>query len=73
MRIAWSAPAHNFQTIDAYYIEIQDKAASAFYEESTYCDGSDSGIVSQLYCEIPLLTTLREAPYNLEVGDSVIV
>mmetsp|Transcript_33982 Transcript_33982/g.25069 ORF Transcript_33982/g.25069 Transcript_33982/m.25069 type:complete len:432 (-) Transcript_33982:2733-4028(-) len=73
MRISWSAPSSNYQTIDAYYIEIQDHSATDFYEETTYCDGSSSGIVSQLYCDIPMLTTIRTSPYLLEVGDYLIV
>jgi len=50
---------------------IKDSAMTTFYEELSYCDGSDSDIISQLYCEIPL-TVLRASPFILTLGQPVI-
>ncbi len=54
VKITWVAPNSNNADIDAYKIYIFNTYDNSSYEESTYCDGSNSVIVSQLYCEIPM-------------------
>lgn len=63
VRFTWVAPTSNHQTIDAYKLKIKT-SSSTYVEELTYCDGSDSGIVSQLYCEIPM-SVFISSPYSL--------
>lgn len=45
---------------------------TAYYEDATNCDGSDSTIVSNLQCSIPM-STLLLTPYFLTRGDLVTV
>lgn len=71
VKISWMAPNSNFKPVDAYKIKIKNKATGLYYEDLSYCDGSLSTIISQLYCEIPM-NRLRSSPYNLKYGYDVI-
>ena len=41
-----------------------------FSEMTTLCDGSDSSILIQLYCLIPM-STFRDTPFNKVQGDAI--
>mmetsp|Transcript_33982 Transcript_33982/g.25070 ORF Transcript_33982/g.25070 Transcript_33982/m.25070 type:complete len:194 (-) Transcript_33982:12-593(-) len=72
VKIAWSAPDSNSATITEYLIEIQNKAATTWTEQATYCDGASSTIKAQMYCLIPM-STLTSSPYLYTFQDVVIV
>jgi hypothetical protein len=61
--ITWLAPADGSDTITAYLIEIKD-TSGAWQAGSTYCDGTDSAVISALTCTVPM-STLRASPYSL--------
>lgn len=46
IKISWVAPNNNYLTIDEYAISIRDTTGLVYNTDSTYCDGSDSTIVS---------------------------
>jgi hypothetical protein len=64
VKISWIAPTSNYQAITSYKVVIKNTAGTLYYEDLTNCNGALNGIVSQLYCEIPM-TTLRASPYSL--------
>lgn len=70
VRITFYSPASNGATITKYQIVILASDGSTYYETTTYCDGSNSGIISNMYCDIPM-TTLRTSPYSLTYGTTV--
>ena len=69
MEVSWTQPTTNNFAIDQYLILIEAKDGS-YVEETTYCAGSSSQIVTDAKCLIPM-STLRASPYNLVLGDSV--
>lgn len=46
------------------------KSDTTYVEDTTYCDGSDTNIVSQLYCEIPM-SVFISSPYSLSPNDLI--
>lgn len=64
VKIAWTAPSSNNVAIDAYKIEIISSNGVTYFEDLIHCDGTDSTIITNLYCLIPM-TTLRASPYSL--------
>mmetsp|Transcript_29136 Transcript_29136/g.28195 ORF Transcript_29136/g.28195 Transcript_29136/m.28195 type:complete len:170 (-) Transcript_29136:3102-3611(-) len=72
VKIDWDAPTDNYDTISAYEIKIRiDDSTTDYYEELSYCDGSQQAIVTSLYCFIPM-SVLWDPPYNLDRADSII-
>ena len=71
MRISWVAPSNNYKTITAYAIEILNAAGSLYLSEATYCDGTSSEVVANLYCEVPV-SVLRAAPFSLLLQNLVV-
>jgi hypothetical protein len=63
--VAWTAPAENHLAIVEYEIQIAD-AAGAYSVDATLCDGSDSTVIANLYCIIPM-ASLTSSPYSLAV------
>jgi len=61
--ITWLAPADGSDAITAYHIEILD-GAGAWVAESTYCDGTDSAVLSGRTCTVPM-SVLRASPFSL--------
>lgn len=53
VKIAWVAPSHNYAAITEYKIAITDSAGAQIVE-TTYCDGSNSLIFGQRYCQVPM-------------------
>jgi len=68
-RITWSAPSDNGSPITSYTITILQQDGS-YSEEATYCDGTDPTIISQLYCQVPMIS-LAASPYSLSYGDNI--
>lgn len=44
---------------------------TTWYEDTTYCDGSDATVISDMKCSIPM-SILRSSTYGLDYGDSVV-
>jgi hypothetical protein len=56
VKISWTAPNSNYDSITSYKIEILDSTDTVWNTETTYCDGSNSIILSNLYCITPMST-----------------
>ena len=69
VQISWSLPVENGASVTAYRIYIYD-VNSAFYYETSICDGSDATIVANRYCNVPM-STLTALPYVLIQGSLV--
>lgn len=67
--VSWSAPSANGQAITAYKIEIEN-SSGVWAEESTYCDGTDAGIISATSCSFTI--TYAMSQYGLAVADLVV-
>ena len=67
IRISWSPPTDNFKTVTAYQIEIED-VDGTYIEDVDNCDGSNDLILTQMYCDVPVKTSLRLDPYFLTLG-----
>lgn len=71
VNIEWNAPlTSNGATIDKYSVMIETKL-NGFVKESVYCNEEDLTLVISRQCLIPH-SILRQAPYLLEQGDTVI-
>lgn len=70
VRISWTPPAANGATISAYKVEIEN-SASAFSEETSYCDGSSAAIIAAATCDVPLTHLINS--YGLQLEDLVVV
>lgn len=70
--IDWEAPNDNGSPITSYTVLIKYSQGYTFREDSVNCDGSDSTIIANTSCTVPL-STLTSAPYSLQSGDSIIV
>lgn len=68
--ISWSEPATNGAPITAYTIKVRHSNLATYSVPTDYCDGSDSGIIAALQCDIPA-SVLNASPYSLEWGTSV--
>lgn len=68
IKIAWSAPNSNHESIDAYKVEIIDSTGA--YVESSACYGNSSVVMSNLYCLIPM-TSFWTSPFSLPQGTIV--
>lgn len=49
---------------------IEESDGVTYTEDAVSCDGTDSTIVSNTQCSIPI-STLTQAPYSLSIGDYV--
>jgi hypothetical protein len=70
VKISWTAPSDNSDTITSYKILIRESDGITYSEETTNCDGLDSTIRTNRECYVPL-TTLR-TDFGLEYGDLVV-
>ena len=56
-RFTWVVPDDGASPITAYYLEVLHYDGVSFSEASDHCDGSnDPLILTNAYCEIPMLT-----------------
>ena len=69
VKISWTAPANNGNTLTAYLIEILDLAETT-WSTTTHCDGSTSTIFSQRYCIIAM-SALITTPFSLTLDTLV--
>lgn len=73
IRITWAAPSSNWKAITAYDVEIKVAGGASYVAQATHCDASaGSPAAANLYCEVPVVSVLRAAPYSLQLQDLVI-
>ena len=70
VKISWTAPSDNSDTITSYKILIRESDGLTYSVDTTTCDGSDSTIRTTRECYVPL-TTLR-TDFGLGYGDLVV-
>lgn len=70
VKIAWSLTTTNGTPITSYKVHILEIGTATYTLESSDCDGTDSTIISNRYCNINF-STLIAAPYNYNGGESV--
>jgi hypothetical protein len=63
VKILWTAPNTNSDTITAYKIEMLDHTGTTWSQDLVHCDGTNSVIKSNLYCIVPM-SVLITAPFN---------
>lgn len=71
VRFGWDQPYNGGSPVTSYTILFMHHDQVSFSPVLTYCDGSQSSIVLQRYCDIPL-QTLRASPLNLIFNDLVV-
>jgi hypothetical protein len=71
VKIAWVDPIDNYEAIDGYQVFIAHNDYINFSEVTSHCDGTNSVVFELKACQIPL-STLMQAPFNLQAGDEVI-
>jgi hypothetical protein len=71
IRVGWVAADANSDPLVAYEILILTGDGTTFAEETTTCDGSSNGPLTNKYCDIPM-STLRAPPFNLAQGAAVV-
>jgi hypothetical protein len=63
-------PRDGSSSVISYIIRIRQNDNVTFTENTVYCNGSLSNVISSQSCTIPI-TVLLAAPYNLVWGSSV--
>jgi hypothetical protein len=71
IRISWEAPSENGSPISAYEVKILSATPDVYYETLGECDGSDSVVAANLYCDISV-STLAASPFDLSRGDAIV-
>jgi hypothetical protein len=71
VRISWTEPYHGGVGIEltSYIIQVMTETGS--YISDAECDGSETSIIDNKYCDI-MMTTLTASSFNLELGDLVV-
>lgn len=64
MKIDWSAPADNGASITSYIIEVKN-ASGAWLQNTVYCDGADSTVLTNTECTIPMSILRDSSTFNL--------
>jgi hypothetical protein len=64
------APNSRGSAITAYKVKLVQYDGISYAEETTQCEGSQSTVVEELSCAIPI-STLKAAPYLLPWGSHV--
>lgn len=72
LKISWLPPSTNGDPITAYKVEIYDALLAVAYEESTYCPGTSTALLQNLYCTVPM-TVLADSPYGYGVNRVIVV
>lgn len=68
--IDWSSPYDGGSPLLSYTVLILQDNGVTFSEDLIDCDGSDSTILSNSQCSVPIYT-LKASPYSLPWGSSV--
>lgn len=74
LKISWLPPSSNGDSITGYKVEIFDVLITTAFEESTYCPGTSTTLLQNLYCLVPmeaLVTTTGSRPYGYTVNSIV--
>jgi hypothetical protein len=71
VRITWAAPSENGSTISAYEVRILSSTPDTYFESLEECDGSDSTMITNLYCDISMSTFIA-SPFGLSEGDAIV-
>jgi hypothetical protein len=61
VRFSFTDPDDKGDAISSYQVIIKQRDGT-FSEETTYCLASEDPVLSQLYCDVPLMV-LRSDPY----------
>jgi len=69
VKVTWVNPDNGGSPFTAYRVTVKQND-NTFSEETVTCDGSDSTILGQSYCLIPI-ATLRAAPFSHPWGASI--
>ena len=68
--IQWLTPYDGASDITSYTIKLLGDDGITYYEEKTYCDGSQAEIMSTRQCTVPSVI-FTQLPYNLKWGSSI--
>jgi hypothetical protein len=68
--VNWLAPNNRGSPITRYYIKLIQYDGTSYSEDVVSCDGSDSTIMADLECAVPI-ATLKAMPFSLEWGTDV--
>ena len=71
VKFEWSQPDDRSSPITEYELSIRQSDQTTFTEETTYCEGARSAIISSRYCLVPM-TALRAGPYSLGYSNLVV-
>jgi len=52
---AWTYPDDNLAPVTAYDLQILNPVTTTYSADLTYCDGSNSAVVTSMSCTMPLL------------------
>jgi len=70
--ITWTIPYNGGSSVDSYNLQILTSDGATFVEQSTYCNArSDSTVISNRYCAIPM-SVLTSEPFLLVQGDEIV-
>ncbi len=69
VRFSWTALSTNGAAISAYKLEIM-QSDYTYSLETTYCDGTNSTVISNQYCDLPM-SVLTSSPFSLTAGSTV--
>lgn len=70
VKVQWSLSTTNGSPITAYKVYVKQSGSLTYTLESTDCDGTDSTVISNKFCNINI-STLLASPYNIVGGDSI--
>lgn len=63
VKIQWTAPNSNADTITSYLIEIYDPVTLDWHTNSN-CDGTQATVISNLYCIVPMSVLQNTLQYS---------
>lgn len=72
LKISWLPPSSNGDSITEYKVEIADTLLATWNAESTYCPGTSTALLQNLFCLVPM-TALTAAPYSYTVNRVAVV
>lgn len=72
IKISWTKPFENYNSIDMYRIYIQDSTGTAWNLDEVHCNGAEPLIVTERFCVIPM-STFRAAPHNLALDTEIVI
>ena len=70
IQIDWVAPDDGGSAITDFVIVVRQQDGTTYTTELSNCDGSNTSIVTDTECEIPI-SILKDAPFSLVWGGSI--